>query len=438
MPRFRFVVMSALWVTTFFLFLDRVNISLAAPHIMEEFGLSGMETGFILSVYYWGYIVGHIGGGIAADKFGVRKWASVMLLGWCVLTALTGACRTLGHFGIVRGLFGVCEGAVANPLQKLENHWVLPHERGWVYGLLLFGGYLGLILGMPMVGWLMEGWGWRVMFYATGAFTLLGAGLFWLLVYDHPRDHPWVSQEEKSLIEAALTKDRVTFDAHRGETKPLSVFDGVLILVKNWAFWGACAAGFFVLGSFFANLSWLPGYLVKERGYTVMSSGVYLMIPYLAASVGGFLGGYLGDRLGNRSLVGFCCGILMGPAMVGLMLSTELTYIILLMSIALFLNAAMANAIVILLFDTLPAEVLGIAMGLYIGLFGGLGGVIGPLILGYSYDHTGSFFWGFSGLGLGTTVVSFVLLPMCFYERRVKKEKADKAALWAATVPGKP
>ena len=277
-----------------------------------------------MSVYYWGYIAGHIGGGIAADTLGVRKWASVMLLGWCLLTALTGMCHTLWQFGIVRGLFGITEGAVANPLQKLENQWVLPRERGWVYGVLLFSGYLGLIIGMPLVGWLMTGWGWRVMFYFTGALTLLAAGLFWLLVYDHPREHPWMSPEEKTLIEETLTKDRVTFDAQAGVALPLSLQEGIRILVKNWAFWGTCVVGFFVLGAFFANLSWLPGYLVKERGYTVMHSGLYLVIPYLAASVGGLLGGYLGDRVGNRSLIAFCAGIFMGPAMVGLMLSREL------------------------------------------------------------------------------------------------------------------
>lgn len=438
MPRFRFVVMGVLWITTFFLFLDRVNISLAAPHIMDEFGLSGIEMGFVLSVYYWGYIVGHIGGGIAADRFGVRKWASVMFSAWCVLTALTGTCHALWQFGIVRGLFGVSEGAVANPLQKLENQWVLPQERGWVYGVLIASGYLGLIVGMPLVGWLINSWGWRVMFYGTGALTLLGVGLFWLLVYDHPRQHPWVSAEEKILIEEALAKDRVTFDPRRGAVHPLSFTEGVHLLVKNWVFWGICVAGFFALSVLFVNLSWLPAYLVKERGYTVMSSGIYLIIPYLVASGGALLGGYLGDRTGNRSAVGLCAGLFTGPAMVGLMLSQDVSSVILLMSVVLFLNTAAVNAMSILLFDLLPAEVLGIAMGIYIGLFGGLGGAIGPLILGYSYDHTGSFFWGFSGLGLGATLVSLLLIPIFFYERRVKREKVEKAALWSMpSVEGK-
>jgi malate dehydrogenase (oxaloacetate-decarboxylating)(NADP+) len=84
--------MGALWLTAFFLFLDRVNMSLAAPTIMGELQLTGVETGFILSIYYWGYITGQLGGGIASDKFTIRTWATVMFLAWCVLTALTGAC----------------------------------------------------------------------------------------------------------------------------------------------------------------------------------------------------------------------------------------------------------------------------------------------------------------------------------------------------------
>jgi sugar phosphate permease len=429
MPRFRFVVMGALWMTVFFLFLDRVNISLAAPYIMDELGLSGVEMGFILSVYYWGYIVGQLGGGIAADRWSIRKWASVMFFTWCVLTGITGACRSLLQLAVVRGLFGVSEGAVANPLHKLENHWLLPQERGRVYGTTMGFGYLGLILGMPVVGWLIEGWGWRVMFYGTGVLTLMGVGLFWLLVYDHPREHPWVSAEERALIEEAVAKDRVTFDPQRGTVRPLSFSEGVHILAGNRAFWGLCVAGFFALGVFFTNLSWLPGYLVKDRGYTVMSSGLYLILPYVAAFGGALSGGYLGDRIGNRSAVGLCTGLLTGPALIGLMLSRDVTSVIVLMGVVLFLNAATVNSLIVLLFDLFPAEVLGVAVAVFAGICGGLGGVIGPLVLGYSYDHTGAFFWGFSSLAIGATVGSLILIPIVFYERRVKREKVEKATL---------
>ena len=271
--------MFALWMTIFFLFLDRVNISLAAPYIMDELKLSGVETGVILSAYYWGYIAGQLGGGYAADRWSIRSWASVMFFGWCILTALTGACRSLTQLLVVRGLFGISEGSVANPLHKLENHWLLPDERGRVYGLTMGFGYLGLILGTPLVGWLIESWGWRVMFYGTGALTLLGVGLFWLLVYDHPHEHPWVSEEEKTLIADAVAKDRVTFDPRRGAVRPVSFGEGVRLLAGNPAYWVLCVAGFCSLGVFFTNLSWLPGYLVKERGYAVAKVGCISSFP---------------------------------------------------------------------------------------------------------------------------------------------------------------
>jgi ACS family D-galactonate transporter-like MFS transporter len=428
MPRFRFVVMGALWLTAFFLFLDRVNMSLAAPALMDELGLTGVQTGFILSVYYWGYITGQLGGGIASDKFTIRSWATVMFLAWCVLTALTGACHTVTQFAVVRGLFGVAEGAVANPLNKLENQWVLPHERGWAYGMLLACGYLGIITGMLLVGWLISLWGWRAMFYGTGALTLLGVGVFWLLVYDHPRDHPWVTSEERTLIEDAITKDRVTFDPHRGTTRPLSFGEGLRLLGGHWSFWCVCFCMFFILGVFFTNLSWLPGYLVKERGYTVIKSGLYLTLPYVAALCGAVGGGCVGDRTGYRSAVGFATSFLIGPAMIGVMLSQDMHLTLVLVGIALFACAAAFNALIVMIFDLFPAEVVGVAAGVSIGLFGGLGGVTGPLVLGYSYDHTQSFFWGFCSLSIGAVLGSLALIPVMFHERRVKREKIARIA----------
>jgi ACS family D-galactonate transporter-like MFS transporter len=436
MPRFRFVVMGALWLTAFFLFLDRVNISLAAPYIMDELGLTGVETGIVLSAYYWGYIFGQLGGGVASDRFKIRKWASIMFASWCVLTALTGMCRSVGQFAVVRGLFGVSEGSVANPINKLENNWLLPTERGWVYGATVGSGYVGLIVGLPLVGWLISAWGWRAMFYGTGLLTILGVVVFWLLVYDHPHEHPWISQKEKDLLAEALNKDRVTFDPQRGTVQSVSFTAGIDILARNWVFWAICSSMFFVLCVGFTNLSWLPGYLVKERGYTIVQSGLSLALPYFAASVGALLGGYLGDRTGSRSAVGLLLNLFTGPLMIMLMLTQGEMNTIVLMSAVLFFNAAAFNALVVLLFDLFPAEVVGVAAGVCIGLFGGLGGVAGPIILGYSYDHTQSFFWGFSAIGIGATVVSLVLIPVMFYERRIKQEKSKKAKEWNITMAG--
>jgi MFS transporter, ACS family, D-galactonate transporter len=428
----RLLVLSVIWLGSFFLAFDRVNISLAAPGIMSELGFDGMQMGFVLSIYYWGYLFGNFSGGIISDQLRLRALSTGMILMWCVLTALTGACHTLWQFGVVRLLFGLFEGATANLMHKLQNNWLLPAERGRGYGIFIGFVYLGVAFGMPLVGWLIKLWDWRAMFYASALMTLVLAALFSFIIRDDPREHPWMPEREKEQIREALAKDRVTFDAH-AETAGVSAFwPRVIALTRIPPFWFMCVASFFGVGVYFTNMSWLPGYLVKERGYTVMNSGVYLTIPYLAAFAGMWSAGGLGDRFGNRSLVGLATGVLTFPALLGLAWSQEVNTTILMMSIVLFLNSASLNGIIVLLFDIIPAEVFGTSVGIVGGLCGGLSGVIGPLMLGYLYDRTGSFFWGFVALGLGATLGALALLPVISYEKRIKHEKAVKRALTPA------
>jgi MFS family permease len=122
-------------------------------------------------------------------------------------------------------------------------------------------------------------------------------------------------------------------------------------------------------------------------------------------------------------------GLLTGPAIVGLVFSEDVTTVILLMSIVLFLNAAATNSLIVLLFDLFPAEVLGVTVAIFAGVCGGSGGIVGPILLGRFYDQTGSFFWGFCCLAGGSVVGALILIPIVLYEYRVKREKRARAVL---------
>ena len=101
----------------------------------------------------------------------------------------------------------------------------------------------------------------------------------------------------------------------------------------------------------------------------------------------------------------------------------------------LFLNSAALNGIMVLLFDLIPAEAFGTSVGIVGGICGGLSGVIGPLLLGYLYDLTGSFYGGFVALGVGTLIGATALVPVIGYEKKVKREKAEKHARAVASAP---
>lgn len=422
-PKFRFVVVGVFWVTAIFLYFDRVNISMAAPHIMSELGLSGAKMGLILSMFSWGFIFGHVSGGFAADHLNIRRWGTAMFFIWCVTTAVTGVCRSVLQFVLVRFAFGFCEGAVSNPMNKLQNHWVLPRERGLVNGSLLFFAYIGLVVGMPLVGWLIHLYGWRTMFFISGAVSLLGVVLFWLFVYDHPRDHPWISPREREQIEAALTKDRVTYDAGKGQQRLLSFREAAHELLSNRIYWAICGASFFIQMIYVTNFSWLPGYLTLERGFSGVKSGNALAIPYLAAAIGALSGGFISDRIGSRTGVIIAAAALTMPAIAGLLLLQDERAVVAMLCLILFFNSAAIGIFVVLLFDLYPPEITGVALAVALGLCGGLGGAAGPLTMGIAYDLTGSFSAGFLVMAAGM-LVSIALLAWVFpYERKIKRQK---------------
>lgn len=422
-PRFRFVVISVFWVTAIFLYFDRVNISMAAPRIMAELGLSGAAMGLVLSMFSWGFIPGQLAGGIAADRLSVRRWGSAFFLLWCVTTILTGLCRTVPQLIVARTVFGFSEGAVVNPMNKLQNHWVLPRERGLVNGSLMFAAYLGLVAGMPLVGWLIQEYGWRTMFFLSGGVSVCGVLLFWVVVYDYPRQHPWIHAGERALIEGALEADRVTYDAGQQRRQPLSYAAAARVLFANPRFWAICGAAFFIQMIYITNFSWLPGWLVLERGFSGIKSGNTLAIPYLAAAVGALSGGYLSDRLGTRTGVIMLAAALTVPAIAGLLLLQDERGVIGMLSVLLCCNSAALSIFVVLLFDLFPAEITGVALAISLGVWGGLGGAAGPLLMGYVYDLTHSFAWGFGAMGIGMLLSLALLAAVYPYERSVRARK---------------
>ncbi len=422
----RLPVVATIWAGSFFLAFDRVNISLAAPDIMRDIVLDGAQMGLVLSMYYWGYTFGNFAGGLVSPTLRLRGLTSLLIVVWAALTAVTGLCNLLWQFCVVRVLFGIAEGATANLMHRLQNNWLLPAERGRGYGIFIGFVYLGIALGMPLVGALIKLADWRVMFLLSAVLTLALAAVFWFMVRDHPWQHPRVPAPEGQQFQDIITRDRVTLADSPPE---LTLAQRLPSLFAIPSFAWLCVASFFVIGVYFTNMSWLPGYLVKDRGYTVLASGIYLTIPYLAAFAGMWSAGSIGDRYGHRARVAMVMALMTCPAILLLTTTGDVNTTIALMSVMLFLNSAALNGIMVLLFDLLPASLFGTGVGMVGGLAGGLSGIVGPLLMGYLYDLTGSFFGGFVALAAGTLLGAAALWPVANYEKRVR---GDKARLHAA------
>ena len=79
----------------------------------------------------------------------------------------------------------------------------------WIIsGPFFIGASVGTVIIFPMSGVLADAYGWRSIFYATGAAGLLWC-LFWaILVFDSPQDHPWISEEEREFIVRSIAVEK--------------------------------------------------------------------------------------------------------------------------------------------------------------------------------------------------------------------------------------
>src|SRR4051812_23230056 len=129
-------------------FLDRVNISIASSSIVETYGFTNRQLGFIFSALLAGYALFQTVGGRLADRFGARRVLAGGVLWWGVFTALTAAApanvgRPLLFFISMRFLLGAGEAVVYPASNQFVARWIPVKERGFANGLIFAGVGIG-------------------------------------------------------------------------------------------------------------------------------------------------------------------------------------------------------------------------------------------------------------------------------------------------------
>jgi MFS family permease len=186
--------------------------------------------------------------------------------------------------------------------------------------------------------------------------------------------------------------------AHLGETDPGARLSWAS-LFRYRSTWGIAFGQFGYLYAFFFFVSWLPGYLVLERGMTVLRSGVYVALPFLGGMFGTLAGGWLGDYLiergvsttvSRKSIIG--AGLSISTVMVIAAAYADQVWLavalITLCVTSLRFATGSANSLAI---DLAPRSVVGTLTSIQ-NFFGNVGGLLAPIVTGYIVEATGSFF----------------------------------------------
>jgi sugar phosphate permease len=282
-------------------YMDRVNISAAAPMIRQEFGFDKITMGIIFSMFTWGYALFQVPGGWLGDKFGPRTVLGTIVTYWSIMTAVTAHCVGVLSFSIVRFLFGIGEGGAFPTATRAMQMWFTRAERGIVQGVTHSASRLGAAIVPPITVAIISAWGWRWVFYIFGAVGVLWA-ILWYITY---RNMP---EENKGTNKAELAHIRGLDE--NGNIKQMHVVKNPKVpwsvLLRHPNMWAIMCAYFMYNYNLWIFLSWLPTYLVEHRGFTMIKMGIFASLPLLAGVVGDTVGGWVSDKLlektGNTKL----------------------------------------------------------------------------------------------------------------------------------------
>lgn len=387
----RWIIIAVISVLTVANYLDRGNLSVAAPLIMKDLGISNTVMGVILSAFVWPYAVMNLPSGWLVDRFGARLLLSLAAGLWSVVAALTGLAATVGQFVGLRTALGVAEAPLFPAALKATNAWFPAHEKAAAISTYIAATQVGLAIAPPVATVLMVSFGWRTMFVIIGLLGLLTT-IGWVVLYSDPQKHGRVSREELRYIRAGQT------GAPSAKFAPLS-FNEWSRLFRYGPIWIMIVGGFCLQYTFWFYISWLPTYLERVQHFTISRAGYLSALPFVAGAVGVVAGGRISDWLVTRGVSPFVArravvatgALLTAASMIATVFSPTPGFAVALLTVGMFTYSISSGCYWTLATDVVTTERCVASVGSIQNFGGFLGGAFSPIVTGVIVDHLGGF-----------------------------------------------
>ncbi len=367
-------------------YLDRVNVGFAKLQMLEDLQFSQTVYGLGAGIFFIGYFFFEVPSNLLLHRLGARRWLARIMISWGIVSAMMLFVATPAQFYALRFVLGAAEAGFFPGVIFYLTQWYPSTRRGKVTALFMTGIAICSVIGSLLSGWIMQtfdgvhgwaGWQWLFLLEALPA-VLMGLVLF-VRLDDNRSQARWLSDEEKSLLTADLERD--------AGAQPAGTLRDAL---RDGRVWFGCLVYFCAVIGLYGISFWMPT-IVSDMGVeSTLHIGMLTAIPYAVGGVGMVLVGRSADRHGERR---WHIAISATIGALGLALSVVFAGNTLLAMIALTL-ATFGTLTVPPLFWSIPTAFLrgaaaaaGIAV---INSFGNLAGFVGPYVVGWIRDVTGS------------------------------------------------
>ena len=389
-------------------FLNRVNVGFAALTMNHDLGFSPEVYGFGTGVFFLGYLVFELPSNLIMEKVGARLWLSRIMITWAIVSMAFALVQGPVSFAALRFLLGLAEAGFYPGILLYFTYWFPAGTRARILAIFCMGIPASNIIGASFSGWLLgiEGHGfkgWQWMYILEGIPTLaLGFAALWCLP-DNPRKAHFLTEREKDVVMARLA------DQDRPQVHSFGE------MMWDWRVWALIIPDFAIVFGIYSLGFWMPQ-MVKAMGYSIMETSLIVMIPY-AASVAILWGiGVSSDRTGKRALHFVISALVCAAGFLIAALAGGHNWVI----IAGFCLAAGGAYSGLATFWSVPPLFLGgtAAAGAFalINSVGNLSGFVGPGLMGWLLQTTGSYrvgMWMCTGVALLAALSMAALAQHC-------------------------
>ncbi|MGA7770590.1 MAG: MFS transporter [Candidatus Sulfotelmatobacter sp.] len=249
-------------------YIDRSNLSIAAPLIKDELGISASQLGTLLSAFFYTYALLQVPAGWLVDRFDVKWVFALGLFIWSAATAVTGVLHGFVALLAIRVILGVGESVAFPAYGKILGGHFKESHRGFANSVVITGLALGPAVGMLLGGNFVGRFGWRPFFITLGL-----VGLLWLV--------PWWAWMPRRAPGSPRISDQPA---------------GILAILRRRSAWGTCLCQFsFNYASYFL-VTWLPFYLIRERHLSMTQMAKAGGLVYVLFAISSTVFGKLSDH----------------------------------------------------------------------------------------------------------------------------------------------
>lgn len=403
--------------------LDRASVGYAALTMNVDIGLSAAAFGAGAGIFFFGYVIFEVPSSLLMQRTGARVWITRIAVTWGLVMIGMSFIWDEWSFYAARLLLGIAEAGLFPAVYFLIGVWFPSVSKGRVLALFLSCSAIAGVLGGPLSALIFATAAdspiadWRILFFVLGIPAIVMGFVAYFRLPNTPQEARWLTRDQADALTNAVAAERAATGVHEEK----HVWRGLKLAAKNRFVWIFCLIFFFFAMTNYGVILFLPQIVSKLSGGSPAISSLLSTIPYAIGVVALFINANHSDRLLERRwhyAIPMAIGAV-GLVATGLLLDAPVAgFLALCVAVAGIMPAStllMSRPVTVLAGATAAA---GLAI---INSLGSIGGFVGPYVVGFVQNTSGSLYGGLVVLAIAAAASASLTLIKTPQEKALKR-----------------